>query len=389
MTSPHALWDVFCRVIDNRGDAGVCWRLARNLGLRGQRVRLWIDVPAALDGMADDDDRALQAAGSIEVGSWNASLEADFATARRAPGDRVIEAFGCEPPDAVVEALARRGPQAPPWINLEYLSAEDHVERLHGLPSPLLAGPGRGLTRWFFYPGFTARTGGLLREPGLAARIQAPRVPAQREFAVTLFHYPLPQVDAWIDELSARGAPGPLRWLRCGASGAAGSPDLAATTTDARGVAVLPWMSQSGYDRLLAAADLNVVRGEDSAVRAQWAARPFIWHFYPQADGAHVPKIRAFLKRHLHGFDGALAAGDPLAADITQAFEAWNGLAPADTLAPALSRLMRRHAAWCRHVEAWRDHLASQPDLATQLIEFAERLESRALPDSQDPRTAP
>ena len=37
-------WDVFCRVIDNFGDIGVCWRLARQLaGDFALHVRLWVD----------------------------------------------------------------------------------------------------------------------------------------------------------------------------------------------------------------------------------------------------------------------------------------------------------------------------------------------------------
>ena len=41
-------WDIFCSVVDNFGDIGVCWRLARRLsaGL-GQQVRLWVDDLAA------------------------------------------------------------------------------------------------------------------------------------------------------------------------------------------------------------------------------------------------------------------------------------------------------------------------------------------------------
>lgn len=43
---PSRLWDIFCSVVDNYGDIGVCWRLAVNLAQRGQRVRLWIDDSA-------------------------------------------------------------------------------------------------------------------------------------------------------------------------------------------------------------------------------------------------------------------------------------------------------------------------------------------------------
>ena len=51
---------------------------------------------------------------------------------------------------------------------------------------------------------------------------------------------------------------------------------------------VLPMGDQAAYDRLLWSCDLNLVRGEDSFIRAQWAARPFLWHIYPQDEQAHT-----------------------------------------------------------------------------------------------------
>ncbi|MEO7887531.1 MAG: elongation factor P maturation arginine rhamnosyltransferase EarP, partial [Polaromonas sp.] len=41
-------WDIFCKVIDNFGDIGVCWRLAADLASRGHKVRLWVDDASAL-----------------------------------------------------------------------------------------------------------------------------------------------------------------------------------------------------------------------------------------------------------------------------------------------------------------------------------------------------
>ncbi len=36
--------DIFCAVVDNYGDIGVCWRLARQLAHEhGMTVRLWVD----------------------------------------------------------------------------------------------------------------------------------------------------------------------------------------------------------------------------------------------------------------------------------------------------------------------------------------------------------
>ncbi len=160
---PSLLWDVYCRVIDNLGDAGVCWRLAVNLAERGQRVRLFIDDPAPLAFMAPLHGHGTP---GVEVRAWPRSGPGPGDDAE--PGDVVIEAFGCDLPPATVAAMARR-PAAPVWLNLEYLSGEAYVERSHGLPSP----QPNGLRKWFFYPGFTPRTGGLLRERGLDERQQA------------------------------------------------------------------------------------------------------------------------------------------------------------------------------------------------------------------------
>ncbi|MBC7940860.1 MAG: elongation factor P maturation arginine rhamnosyltransferase EarP, partial [Chitinophagaceae bacterium] len=189
-------WDLFCRVVDNFGDIGVCWRLACALAAQGQAVRLFCDDTSALTWMAPAGH------GGVQVLAWPADDDAHWL-----PGDVVVEAFGCNPPAAFVACMARRAPN-PVWINLEYLSAEPYVERSHGLPSP----QANGLTKWFFYPGFTPRTGGLLREPGLlAARAAFDRAawlksldlslqPGER--LVSLFCYRNPALPALLQRLA-------------------------------------------------------------------------------------------------------------------------------------------------------------------------------------------
>lgn len=333
------LWDIFCRVIDNHGDLGVCWRLARDLADRGQAVRLWVDDASALTWMAPE-----RPAG-IAVQAWpDGEVSA-------APGDVVIEAFGCELPAAFVARMAARA-TAPRWINLEYLSAEDYVERSHGLASPQFSGPGAGLTKHFFYPGFTPRTGGLLRERRLLERITAFDAPAwlatkgwaprPGERVVSLFGYANPALPGLLDALATQptlllACPGPLQVL--------------ATPRRHLRVAPLPYLAQDDYDRLLWACDLNLVRGEDSFVRAQWAGRPFIWHIYPQHDGAHQAKLEAFMAR----------AGLPEA--WRGLWRGWNGFSPV----PADLDGVDEAAA---HALAWRAQLAQQPDLLTQLQGF-------------------
>lgn len=317
-------WDLFCRVVDNHGDAGVCWRLAAELGRRGHTARLCIDDARALAWMAP------QGAPGVSVHDWPGD------ESHWSPGDVVVEAFGGDLPAPVLDAMAR-SPTL--WLNLEYLSAEDYVERSHGLPSPVLAGPGAGLTRWFFYPGFTPATGGLLRE---ADAVVDP--PGPSDGSASVFCYE----NRMLPALAAHW-PGPLRL----AQGAAQSIDR----DDAER---LPWLTQPGYDALLRRCSLNFVRGEDSFVRAMWAGRPFVWQIYPQHDGVHRRKLEAFLDRFLDGADPAFAAA------LRRLWWAWNGFGAWPQAWPDL-------AAWSDWTLVWRRRLCAQPDLVTRLLDFVGR----------------
>lgn len=346
-------WDIFCRVVDNHGDLGVCWRLAVDLAERGEAPRLWVDDDSALRWMAPLGHPG------VEVFRWQDPL------AERAPGDVVIETFGCELPAVFAQRMAQRTP-APCWINLEYLSAEAYVERSHGLPSPQLAGPAAGLRKWFFYPGFTPRTGGLLREPGLLERRATfdrdewlaahGWMPRGDERVVSLFCYEQPAMQDWLRALAQRPT------LLLATSGHAARQVQAALgpslTLGRLRASVVEPLAQPEYDHLLWASDLNIVRGEDSFVRAQWAGAPFVWHIYPQQDDAHRAKLEAFLDRFLHFADPGLAGG------VRAVMRAWSGGAAPPEPWPD-------PAGWQRRSLDWRDELAAQDDLATQLLRFA------------------
>ena len=272
------------------------------------------------------------------------------------PGDVVIEAFGCDPPPAFVARMALRD-RPPLWINLEYLSAEAYVQRSHGLRSPQLVGPGQGLDKWFFYPGFGPGTGGLIREPALLderqrfdtrdwlrARGLAPRT---GERVVSLFCYDSAPTLLLVTPGAA------ARALRAALARQSASPTLRCIE--------LPWFSQRDYDRLLWSCDLNFVRGEDSFVRAQWAGAPFVWQIYPQHDAAHAAKLDAFLDLMLTGSDTALDAS------VRALWLAWNGLQPAPDALP-------EPGPWQALALCWRKSLLAQPDLVSQLLGFvAER----------------
>jgi uncharacterized repeat protein (TIGR03837 family) len=363
-------WNIFCKVIDNFGDVGVCWRLACNLAERGERVRLFADDARALAWMAPTGRE------HVTVCTWG-----DAETAE--PGDVVVETFGCELPSAFVQRMHReRNPEsedAPIWINLEYLSAEPYTQRSHGLPSPQLSGAGTGLKKWFFYPGFTAQSGGLLREVDLLKRqdsfdptswLQTMGIsPKPSERIVSLFCYDNPQLPCLIEQLSLE----PTLLLTCpgAATQLTGNILGAGLHRNQLRTAPLPWLTQIDYDHLLWSCDLNLVRGEDSFVRAQWAGRPMIWQIYPQNDGVHTQKLDAFLDLYLSVNPAAQTLENTkFQQTLRQIWHHWNGLINTVHTLPKM-------VLWRAQSQKWRHQLAQQTDLAHRLMAFARNTGAR------------
>lgn len=378
MPASAPCWDIFCAVVDNYGDVGVAWRLARQLaGEHNLPVRLFVTDLAVLARLAPEIDpaRSAQVARGVAVHRW-VGPHADLT---EVPGAVVVEAFGCGLPKAYLAAMVAPDRQ-PLWINLEYLSAETWIESCHGLAS---RHPTLPLTRYFYFPGFSATSGGLLRERDLFARrdrfradpgardtlwrMLGRKAPATGTLVVSLFCYAtaaLPSLlDAWVQGnrpllcLVPEGVAQAMleRWI----GGAA--PAGAELVRGRLALAVVPFLAQDDYDRLLWACDLNLVRGEDSFLRAQWAARPLVWHVYPQTLDAHRLKLKAFVAR----YGTALEAG---AAEAWGNFlRAWNGEGDVAVAWPAF---VSAQAELRAHAERWAGECAGQADLAAALVKF-------------------
>ncbi|HEY8101250.1 MAG TPA: elongation factor P maturation arginine rhamnosyltransferase EarP [Burkholderiaceae bacterium] len=376
---------LFCKVVDNYGDIGICWRLARQLQVEhGLAVTLWVDDLQTFQRICPDVviDVEVQQLAGVTVHHWR-NQDGVFSASDVA--DIVIEFFACDIPPGYLVAMAERNPH-PVWINLEGLTAEEWVEGCHRLSSP----PRMSLTKHFFFPGFTNKTGGLLREASLEEQRQqfqsdqAGMAAFLAQFGVTptemaslkasLFCYPHAPVsalfDAWqsgekaITCLVPEGVATNAIQAFLGSEAKAG----AVRTRGALTVRVLPFVAQPDYDKLLWACDVNFVRGEDSFVRAQWAAKPFVWHIYPQDENLHHKKIRAFLQRY-----------SPDIASVNAFYLCWNG---------AGSENMQIQADWpilwsefqadmpkitCRAVE-WQRQMLANGDLAGNLLDFARSL---------------
>jgi uncharacterized repeat protein (TIGR03837 family) len=348
--STHLHWAIFCRVVDNHGDLGVCWRLATQLAQRQKQVSLYIDEASALQWMAPDGCEG------VKVLAWpndNAVL------APYAPADVVIEAFGCELPPTFQAAMAA-WPKAPVWINLEYFSAEAAALHNHGLPSPVMSGPAKGMTKWFYYPGLTEGSGGVMG--GLSAMTNSDLTGSDEKHAphqpsalkISLFCYEPASLGLWLEQLNELPQSVVLS-VTAGRATQAVRQVLKAWSDPTKFVIEeLPYLSHPGFDAMLAAQDLNLVRGEDSLIRAIWAGKAFLWQIYPQDDGVHHAKLEAFLKT-THAPDV-----------VVQAHLAWNADQP--TPLPLLSPF--NMAEWTAWAQALQQRLHAQTDLLTRLESF-------------------
>ncbi len=249
----------------------------------------------------------------------------------------------------------------------------------HGLPSPQ---PG-GLRKFFFFPGFTEGTGGLLREADVLLRRRAFQADAEARRAflaglgivpwagarmISLFAYENAALAGWLDALAAAAEPTQLlvprgrieadlcRWLGVDTLEDGGHWRRANLQ-----VHLLPFLSQADYDRLLWCCDFNAVRGEDSFVRAQWAGRPLLWHIYQQEEGAHWEKLDAFLDSY------CAALTDQAASALRALWSAWNGKGD---MAQAWQVLAEHGEPLAAHAEHWCQEQASRPDLAAALVQF-------------------
>ena len=392
-------WDIFCRIVDNFGDIGICWRLSQQLANEHSlQVRLFIDDLLIASKIIIGLNPAIksQTINNLEICTWP---EPDSVIQ---PAKVVIETFGCELPDVYVEKLcAQRGqPEKTIWVNLEYLSAETWVSDFHAKPS---RHPSLPLTKHFFFPGFRPDTGGLIREANLIAERDAflSSQTIQAEFwqdistkknadsiKISLFYYPQAPVNNLLLALKQRKESIDL-YLPFNGNIATLNDFL----TDFElilgqylyienlAIHPIPFLSQKDYDRLLWACDLNFVRGEDSWIRAIWAGKPFIWQPYIQTDETHIKKLNAFLdlytkeataeekstlyQTHLTWSQYPVSNGQSELSQLTS-----SELDKAELWQDLINHLPALQAYATQRTKAF----ATQPDLATKLVIFSENL---------------
>ncbi|WP_372625179.1 elongation factor P maturation arginine rhamnosyltransferase EarP [Arsukibacterium sp.] len=380
------IWRIFCSVVDNFGDIGICWRISRQLvAEHGLTVQLWVDDLTSFQRICPEinPERISQSVLGVEVCYWPAAQESTVNWQQLPAAAVVIEALACTIPRAYKQQMANQQP-APLWINLEYLSAEPWVEGCHGLSSPQAE---LAVNKYFFFPGFTQLTGGLLYEQDLAQHLasfidskQAQKAfwqkiaikPADYQLTVSMFAYS----HAHITELFQQWQQHPAKVLCVIPHGdlanalAAQYPEFPGLLTgdmlqlENLHIKVIPFLAQPDYDLLLAACDVNFVRGEDSIIRAHWAGKPFVWQIYRQQENAHLLKLQAFLDRYCRQMPANLASS------VQQWFLAWN---TDRHLTGNWQEFYSHLPEIAEYNQQWRQQLLANGDLASNLVHFAKK----------------
>ena len=375
-------WDIFCKIVDNFGDIGVCWRLSRQLANEHElHIRLFIDdfkvASKLIAGL--QENLPSQIVDGVEIVPWT---YADIAQ----PAPIVIETFSCELPASYLEKMVSTKSV---WINVEYLSAEPWVDDFHARPSKH---PSLQLTKYYFFPGFSEKTGGLIRERDLikqrnafiseiadpmAQQIFWQEIGVKRTSAlnISMFGYPEANVKEFLAALIQYGKDTNI-WVPYSSILKALKPlfpqhdfSLASELTIKNvTLHVLPFLSPAEYEQLLWACDINFVRGEDSWIRAIWAGKPFIWQPYIQSENTHLIKLTAFLDHYLQNATPAIKAS------LRNAHYAWSNAgqeaSPLQSWQDFFSELQNLK----QYAETRVQTLITQADLASKLVIFSEKI---------------
>ncbi|MFV2029719.1 elongation factor P maturation arginine rhamnosyltransferase EarP [Neisseria sp. S1] len=370
---------LFCNVIDNYGDIGVAWRLAQGLTHElGWQVYLWLDDETALRTLCPTLPSLPCQYENIRIQKWQPAIHAEGLT-NTPPPTVAIETFACDLPPEVCQIIRKHNAL---WLNWEYLSAEESNERLHGLSSLQTDGG----QKYFWFMGFSEKSGGLLREKNYAESKYMVAGNMRRQLLLPVkktpewlwFGYKSEVWAKWLDTLRYLSSPVTLllagnqiieslkesKHIPQNALQYDGDTFQMASVT----LVKIPFIPQKDFDHLLHMVDSAIVRGEDSFVRAQFSGKPFLWHIYPQQENIHLDKLSAFWQRvYAYYPTDIIHAHNALSDELngarqlnnTQRLAAWQEL---------IGQMPRWHVA----TSAWQQTLFKQPSAFEKLAKFAE-----------------
>ena len=281
--------DIFCEVIDNYGDVGVAYRLAREFKriYPNKKLRFFISQTEEINLIKKSND--------IEIIAYEDISKIEDSA------DLIIETFACEIPKKYMDKALKNSKLI---INLEYFSAENWVDDFH-LQESFLGG---NLKKYFFIPGLSKKSGGILLDNEFLERkkkveenrkhyLQKFEIKEEYDLIGSVFSYEK-NFDSLINELKKLDKKVLLLILSEKTQKNFIKYFDNSDNYDKIKAMKLPFFTYDKYEELLSLCDFNLVRGEDSFVRALLLGKPFLWHIYPQKENTHIKKLNSFLEKY-------------------------------------------------------------------------------------------
>ena len=273
---------VLCKVVDNYGDIGVCWRMCRRLKKIAPQntISLVVDnfesfgkieprvIRQNVIARSEATRQSIQIEG-IDIYNWNDDYNCHKVFYAN-DGERlsiILECFQCGRPDWMEKILFEEKLQRTVQIiMIDYLTAEKYAEDFHCLKSLTRSAKVQKVN---FMPGFTPKTGGLIIDDEWSHLPQWNEKGPVLVFTYTMGKGLLENVGS-LRSLSL--SKGPL-------------------------LKPLPFMPQPEWDKMMQQCSALIIRGEESMSRACLSGIPFIWQAYPQSEEYQLVKVKALLER--------------------------------------------------------------------------------------------
>ncbi len=325
---------ILCKVVDNYGDIGVCYRLTKaildyiNLFPRfnNTKVLLVCDNLNAFSKISDkinpEENYSVVKYNKtwFTVFNWNIDQTADnwrikYFFEENAP-HVILECFQCGRPDWLENLLFDKNAPQSQVINLEYLTAEKYAEDFHCLQSLTRSS---NVKKVNFLPGFTEKTGGLIQNEIFSQMLNLSYNNTidlslnKKVFRVLFFTYDknisfeIEALNQFDDFLMSQKHPQCLFVF-----------DKSNIDSVTKARTKIPkkfyyepegFVPQDKFDIQLFSYNFMFVRGEDSLARACLIGTPFVWQAYPQSDNYQLVKVQALLDQmrpHFNPADFAL-----------------------------------------------------------------------------------
>ncbi len=366
---------ILCKVVDNFGDIGFVYRLARSISdlCPNPKLRIVADNLKSFSLLCPEIDptKDEQNANGWQIFNWNAEKTC-LESFRKNPPKIILECFQCGRPEWLETLLfTEKIPNIAQIIMIDYLTAEPYAETFHKLQSLTRSAKVQKVN---FMPGFTEKTGGLILDKPFLSALKKRTDKNEEFFNILFFGYPR-NYSPVIHALQNFNNKNEKKINLLLAKGAGFDSFMAAYKTEKSAeknlfaLKELPFLPQTEWDALLTKTPLLFIRGEDSLSRACLCGVPFVWHAYPQTEEYQLVKVNALLDRMSIHF---LTEDFKIIRKCWQIYNTTN--AAPQKLENALNNFLQNYKKLCRGFKEFSDSLLKNGDLTEHLLEFIKSL---------------